>query len=121
MKASKKLGIAVIGAGRIGTLRARLSAKHPSVGFLAISDLDPARAATLAKTTGADVHSANNFEMIEHPEVTAVFGETASRYAATDAGAPGVRPQYTAGFYGCFVLDLDGFKIEAVVREALSA
>lgn len=76
MKASKKLGIAVIGAGRIGTLRARLSAKHPSVGFLAISDLDPARAAALAKTTGADVHSANNFEMIEHPEVTAVFVST---------------------------------------------
>jgi len=29
----KQLGIAVIGAGRIGTLRARLAAKHPSVQF----------------------------------------------------------------------------------------
>jgi catechol 2,3-dioxygenase-like lactoylglutathione lyase family enzyme len=36
-----------------------------------------------------------------------------------DAGAPGPRPQYTAGFYGAFALDLDGTKIEAVVREAL--
>jgi hypothetical protein len=33
------LGIAVIGAGRIGTLRPRLAAKHPAVGFLAIADL----------------------------------------------------------------------------------
>jgi len=36
----KQLGIAVIGAGRIGTLRARLAAKHPSVQFLAIADQD---------------------------------------------------------------------------------
>ena len=33
-----QLGVAVIGAGHIGTLRARLAAKHPCVGFLAISD-----------------------------------------------------------------------------------
>jgi len=32
------IGIAVVGAGRIGTLRARLAAKHPSVRFLAIWD-----------------------------------------------------------------------------------
>lgn len=49
------------------------------------------------------------------------FHETALRLGAQDAGAPGVRPHYTAGFYGCFVLDLDGFKIEAVVREELSS
>ena len=35
------LGIAVVGAGRIGTLRARLAAKHPAVRYLAISDRDP--------------------------------------------------------------------------------
>ena len=35
------LGVAVIGAGRIGTLRARLAAKHPAVRYVAISDADP--------------------------------------------------------------------------------
>ena len=45
----KQLGIAVVGSGRIGTLRARLAAKHPSVSFLAISDRDPARASALAQ------------------------------------------------------------------------
>lgn len=74
--ARKELGIAVIGAGRIGTLRARLTAKHPSVGFLAIADLDPARAKALASQTGADFHTGNNFEAIERPEVTAVFVST---------------------------------------------
>lgn len=74
--APKELGVAVVGAGRIGTLRARLAAKHPSVGFLAVSDLDPARARSLAEQTGAAFHSGNNFEVIERPEVNAVFVST---------------------------------------------
>jgi catechol 2,3-dioxygenase-like lactoylglutathione lyase family enzyme len=47
------------------------------------------------------------------------FHTTALAKGGTDAGAPGPRPQYTAGFYGAFVFDPDGYKIEAVVREAL--
>lgn len=47
------------------------------------------------------------------------FYDTALAQGGRDAGAPGPRPQYTAGFYGAFVFDLDGYKIEAVVREAL--
>ena len=66
-----KIGIAVVGAGRIGTLRARLAAKHPSVRFLAISDRDPARAKALAEQAGADLHTGSNEEIIAHPDVTA--------------------------------------------------
>ena len=73
---SGELGIAVVGAGRIGTLRARLAAKHPCVRFIAVSDLDPRRAQALAEQTGADFHSGNNFEVIERPEVNAVFVST---------------------------------------------
>ena len=72
----KELGIAVVGAGRIGTLRARLAAKHPSVNFLAISDRDPARARALAEQAGADFHSGDNIEIISRPEVTAVIVST---------------------------------------------
>jgi predicted dehydrogenase len=72
----KELGIAVVGAGRIGTLRARLAAKHPSVGFLAISDINKSYAQALAEKTGADFHSDNNFAVIERPEVNAVFVST---------------------------------------------
>ena len=46
------------------------------------------------------------------------FHATALRSGAKDAGAPGLRPHYTAPFYGAFVIDPDGFKIEAVCREA---
>jgi predicted dehydrogenase len=89
-----ELGVAVIGAGRIGTLRARLAAKHPSVGFLAISDADAGRAQALAAQTGAAMHSTNNFEMIERPEVTTVFVSTpegehaASVIRALELGKP---------------------------------
>ena len=73
------LGIAIVGAGRIGTMRARLAAKHPSVGFLALADLDPARAASLAKETGAAFHSGSNDEAIAHPDVDAVIVSTPER------------------------------------------
>ena len=73
---TKELGIAVVGSGRIGTLRARLAAKHPAVRFVAVSDKDPANAKKLADLAGAHVHSADNDEIIAHPEVNAVFVST---------------------------------------------
>jgi predicted dehydrogenase len=71
-----ELGVAVIGAGRIGTLRARLAAKHPSVRFIAISDADPSRAQALAEQCGADYHCSDNDAAIARPEVNAVFVST---------------------------------------------
>jgi predicted dehydrogenase len=72
----KELGIAVIGSGRIGSLRARLAAKHPSVKFLAIADQDITKAKALAELTSADFYSSDNDEVISRPEVTAVFVST---------------------------------------------
>jgi predicted lactoylglutathione lyase len=34
-----------------------------------------------------------------------------------DNGKPGPRPQYSANYYGAFVLDPDGYNVEAVCRE----
>src|ERR1700733_4228755 len=75
MKA-RELGIAVVGSGRIGSLRARLAAKHPAVRFLAVSDKVPAPAKALAQLAGAAVHSGDNDEVIAHPDVDAVFVST---------------------------------------------
>ena len=69
-----------------------------------------------AASAGVGLHI--SFRAANRKDVHA-FYEAALALGARDAGAPGPRPQYTAGFYGCFVFDLDGFKIEAVVREAL--
>jgi threonine dehydrogenase-like Zn-dependent dehydrogenase len=61
---SRDLGIAVVGSGRIGTLRATLAAAYPAVRFLAIFDRDPERARKLAERTGAPFHSGDNLEAI---------------------------------------------------------
>jgi catechol 2,3-dioxygenase-like lactoylglutathione lyase family enzyme len=42
------------------------------------------------------------------------FHETALRMGGTDNGAPGLRPNYGPDYYGAFVIDLDGNRIEAV-------
>lgn len=72
----KELGIAVVGSGRIGSLRAQLAAEHPAVGFVAVSDRDPACARALAGKMAAQYHSADNLEAISRPEVNAVIVST---------------------------------------------
>ncbi|MDO4683520.1 MAG: VOC family protein [Lautropia sp.] len=42
------------------------------------------------------------------------FHEAALAAGATDDGPPGPRPHYGKEYYGCFVRDLDGHKIEAM-------
>jgi len=75
-----------------------------------------ARAADGSAEPGTGLHV--SFRARDRDQVQA-FHEAALALGARDAGPPGERAHYTAGFYGCFVHDLDGFKIEAVVREAL--
>lgn len=41
------------------------------------------------------------------------FYDAAMDAGATDDGPPGPRPDYGEPYYGCFVRDLDGHKIEA--------
>ncbi len=72
----KQLGIAVIGSGRIGTLRSRLASEHPAVTFLAVSDLVDANAQKLAKTVGAGFFSTDNRAVVAHPAVNAVIVST---------------------------------------------
>ena len=64
-------------------------------------------------TPGAGLHV--SFVASDRASVDA-FHAAALRAGAKDAGGPGLRPHYTMPFYGAFVLDLDGFKVEAVCR-----
>ena len=64
-------------------------------------------------TPGFGLHI--SFSAPSHASVDA-FHAAALRCGARDAGAPGLRPEYTQPFYGAFVFDPDGFKIEAVCR-----
>ena len=92
---SKDLGLAVIGAGRIGTLRARLAAGHPAVRFIAVSDQDPAQGAQ-ARREGRrpGPFRRQRRESIARPEVNAVIVSTsegehlAPILAAIELGKP---------------------------------
>jgi catechol 2,3-dioxygenase-like lactoylglutathione lyase family enzyme len=64
-----------------------------------------------AATPGNGVHIA--FSAPDRATVDAFYRE-AMKLGATDAGPPGLRPEYGPTYYGAFVLDPDGNKIEAV-------
>ncbi len=72
----RELGIAVVGAGRMGSQRASVAATHPAVRFLAVSDIDPARARAVGEKVHAHFTSGDNLAVISHPDVNAVIVST---------------------------------------------
>lgn len=64
-------------------------------------------------TAGNGVHIA--FEAGGRSKVDE-FHRVALLHGGSDAGAPGLRPEYDPNYYGAFVLDPDGNKIEAVTH-----
>jgi catechol 2,3-dioxygenase-like lactoylglutathione lyase family enzyme len=47
-------------------------------------------------------------------EAVAAFHRAALAHGGRDDGAPGLRPIYHASYYGAFVIDPDGHRVEAV-------
>ncbi|PDT11809.1 lactoylglutathione lyase [Rhizobium sp. J15] len=45
------------------------------------------------------------------------FHRAALEAGARDNGAPGPRPEYAPDYYACFVLDPDGYNIEAMINQ----
>lgn len=74
--ARRELGVAIIGCGRIGSLRAVMASRHPAVRFIALADRDPGRARELAERVGAQTHSGDSREIMSRPEVNAVVVST---------------------------------------------
>lgn len=64
-------------------------------------------------TAGNGVHIA--FSAPDRATVDTFYRE-ALRLGGRDAGKPGLRPQYSDTYYGAFVFDPDGNKIEAVTE-----
>lgn len=66
-------------------------------------------------TAGNGVHIAF---MAQDPAMVDEFHRVALENGGTDDGAPGLRPEYNPHYYGVFVRDPDGNKIEAVTHAA---
>lgn len=47
---------------------------------------------------------------------SAAFYDASLKAGGKDKGPPGLRPHYDKDYYGAFVLDPDGFNVEAVRR-----
>jgi catechol 2,3-dioxygenase-like lactoylglutathione lyase family enzyme len=72
-------------------------------------------AISTAYPTGAPVHVA--FAADRREQVDA-FHAAALAAGGRDNGAPGLRPEYSEGYYSAFVLDPDGHNVEAVAHGA---
>ena len=55
--------------------------------------------------------------LAENRQQVDAFYQAALAHGASDDGAPGGRPHDGEEYYGCFVRDLDGHKIEAMTRQ----
>ena len=71
-----RIGLAVVGCGTIGRIRAELARDHPSVGWLGLCDRDDDVMSKLAGDTRADYADADFRELLARPEVDAVVVAT---------------------------------------------
>ena len=75
-KQPKKIGLAIVGAGRVGLIRGELAARHPEVEWIGIAEKDPARAKLVADKIGAEFVTADFRELLQRPEVNAAVIST---------------------------------------------
>lgn len=71
-----RLGLAIIGTGTIGRVRAELAREHPSVGWLGLCDIDEDLCQQLARDTNAQYTTTDFRELVAQPEVDAVIVAT---------------------------------------------
>jgi predicted dehydrogenase len=72
----RQFGVAVVGTGRMGTLRAGTAGAHPAVTFLAVSDRDKDKAGKVGQASKADVVTGDNSAIIRDERVGAVIVST---------------------------------------------
>jgi myo-inositol 2-dehydrogenase / D-chiro-inositol 1-dehydrogenase len=91
---SESIGLAIIGCGTIGRVRAELARETGAVGWLGLCDIDDETARRLAEDTKADFVTTDLAKLLARPEVTAVIIATAENehvepiLAAAELGVP---------------------------------
>lgn len=116
------VGVSDLGRSRAFYARALLSLGFAEIGPRGDDEIEFGleEAADFAISTqyrtGAPVHVA--FAADRREQVDA-FHAAALTAGGRDNGPPGLRPEYSSGYYAAFVLDPDGHNIEAVHRDAV--
>src|SRR2546423_8469188 len=75
-KAPKRIGVAIVGAGRVGLFRGEVAARHPQVDFIGVADLKPERAKLVGDKCRADFVTVDYRQLLKRPEITAAIIST---------------------------------------------
>src|SRR5213593_2706601 len=67
---AKGLGLAIVGAGRVGLFRGEVAARHPVVQWIGIAERNHNRGLHVAEKIGADFVTQDHRELLRRPEVT---------------------------------------------------
>ena len=78
MSEKKQIGLAVIGCGVVGRIRATIAQEYPGIGWIGLSDKNEKLGQKLKEDLGADFFSNDYKELIERPEVDAVIIATST-------------------------------------------
>src|ERR687889_52292 len=70
-KSAKGIGLAIVGAGRVGLFRGEVAARHPAVEWIGIAEKNPERGRQVAEKIGAEFVTTDHRELLRRPEVTA--------------------------------------------------
>ncbi|WP_420011531.1 Gfo/Idh/MocA family protein [Tateyamaria sp.] len=76
MQKRKEIGLAIIGCGTIGRIRAELARAYPGVGWIGLCDLKSDIGQKLADDIEADFFTNDYRELLKRPEVTATIVAT---------------------------------------------
>ena len=68
-----EIGLAIVGCGTIGRIRAKYAREYPGVKWLGLADLNEPLGRKLAEDTKADFFTTSAEELIKRPEVNAVM------------------------------------------------
>jgi myo-inositol 2-dehydrogenase/D-chiro-inositol 1-dehydrogenase len=63
-KAARKIGLAIVGAARVGLFRGEVAARHMAVEWIGIAERNPNRAADVAHRIGADFVTGDHRELL---------------------------------------------------------
>src|SRR4051794_17811480 len=72
-KNPKRIGLAIIGGGRVGLFRGEVAARHPQVDFIGLAELKPDRAKETGARIKADFVPDDYQALLARPEVTAAI------------------------------------------------
>jgi len=70
---NREFGLAVVGCGAIGRIRAELARDYPGIGWLGVCDIDAEVGYKLQQDTNADFFTTDYAELIARPEVDATI------------------------------------------------